>query len=225
MTTSDDHVVVVPAGADPHVLARQGGHRVVVFGPVGAAYGRPRLDALIGLDVPVLVVLDGDGDDDALRCCLHADVVVASVRSSVQLSDADSWGHDELALLAARAGVGAALWLGLLGQAGRLSISRAHQLGLVTSVVEQDAMAEAMRVAAIIAGNSPSAVARSREHLRWSVGRPLDAALTAAGPVLAEFYDHPDSTEGPRAFVERRSPRWEPPTPSRVASVGAGRER
>lgn len=225
MTTSDPHVVLVPAGADPHVLARQVGHRVVVFGPVGAAYDRPLPDALIGRDVPVLVVLDGDGDDDSLRCCLHADVVVASIRSTVQLSDAGTWAPDELALLASRAGVGAALWLGLLGQAGRLSISRAHQLGLVTSVVERDAMAEAMRMAAIIAGNSPSAVARSREHLRWSVGRPLDAALTAAGPVLAEFYDHPDSTEGPRAFVERRPPQWELATPPRVASEGVGRER
>jgi len=56
--------------------------------------------------------------------------------------------------------------------------------------------------------NSPSAVAVTKQLLWRARTMPLDEGLRLGGKAIGAFWGHPDSAEGPRAFAERRPPRW-----------------
>ncbi|MCL6596825.1 MAG: enoyl-CoA hydratase/isomerase family protein [Firmicutes bacterium] len=99
-----------------------------------------------------------------------------------------------------------ALELGLTGRV--MSAAEARDLGLVTEVVEGEALARrAMEVAADLAGKSPVALALGLEGYR--------AALTLGGDALevenllrVVAFLSEDLREGAQAFLERRTPHW-----------------
>jgi enoyl-CoA hydratase/carnithine racemase len=82
-------------------------------------------------------------------------------------------------------------------------------LGIVTEVVDGASLAaRAREVAGLIASNSPAAV-RTSKHILWeSLERNLSDAHAFAEKAGAQYRGHPDSVEGPKAFVEKRPPRW-----------------
>jgi enoyl-CoA hydratase len=66
----------------------------------------------------------------------------------------------------------------------------------------------AREVAALIASNSPAAVRTSKRILWDALERNLSDAHAMAEKIGAQYRGHPDSVEGPKAFVEKRAPRW-----------------
>jgi enoyl-CoA hydratase/carnithine racemase len=100
--------------------------------------------------------------------------------------------------------------LELLIVAQPISAARAYELGLVNRVVPaaelDDAAAE---LAAAIVANAPLSVAAGKRMVREVVGLPLERAFALADEIYAAAYLSEDAQEGPRAFGERRAPRWQ----------------
>jgi len=112
--------------------------------------------------------------------------------------------------LARRIPLGAVMRMVLLGRGERIDATRAYELGLVTEVVPAAHLRErALELARKIAEGSPAAIATSREAIYESLELPLHEALRRGFVLLRAHADHhPDAQEGPKAFFEKRPPRW-----------------
>jgi enoyl-CoA hydratase len=97
----------------------------------------------------------------------------------------------------------------LLLTAQPLSAQRAYELGYVNAVVPLPQLRErALQMARTIAANAPLTVKAARElvYLSGEMGR--SAGLRAAQHLFESVYLSEDAQEGPRAFAEKRPPRW-----------------
>ena len=61
-------------------------------------------------------------------------------------------------------------------------------------------------------GNSPTALARTKQTIWESLDRGLDEALANTWEAISDHVAHPDLDEGAQAFVEKRKPNWAPYT-------------
>ncbi|MFQ5417587.1 MAG: enoyl-CoA hydratase/isomerase family protein [Myxococcota bacterium] len=61
-----------------------------------------------------------------------------------------------------------------------------------------------------IAKNSPQAMARSKQAIWGSLETGYRDAMERGWTLLREHWRHPDFSEGPRAFGEKREPVWNP---------------
>ena len=90
-----------------------------------------------------------------------------------------------------------------------ISAQRAHQLGLVNHVVpDGEALAHARAIAERIAANGPLAVSAILRTLRETDSLPEGEAFAIEGRLGMEVMSSNDATEGPRAFLEKRPPRF-----------------
>lgn len=90
-----------------------------------------------------------------------------------------------------------------------ISAQRAHQLGLVNHVVpDGQALAHARTIAERIAANGPLAVAAILRTLRETDSLPEADAFAIEGRLGMEVMSSNDAAEGPRAFLEKRPPRF-----------------
>jgi enoyl-CoA hydratase/carnithine racemase len=90
-----------------------------------------------------------------------------------------------------------------------MSAQRLMSLGYVNDVVPADQLMDrALALARDIADNAPLTVkaARALVYLSTEMGR--SAALDAAQQIFENVYLSDDAQEGPRAFAEKRAPRW-----------------
>jgi enoyl-CoA hydratase/carnithine racemase len=71
----------------------------------------------------------------------------------------------------------------------------------------------AQELAETIARNSPAAMAATKRALWGALEHGLTDACRAGAKELVGMWGHPDQEEGPRAFAEKREPRWQPLTP------------
>jgi enoyl-CoA hydratase/carnithine racemase len=100
-----------------------------------------------------------------------------------------------------------------LGRGERITSQRAYELGLITEIVPHASLrTRALQLAGLVAAGSPEAIRVSRQAIYESLSLPLREAHRR-GFVLLRAHDdhHPDAQEGPRAFLERREPRWTSP--------------
>ena len=87
-----------------------------------------------------------------------------------------------------------------------LTASRAHEVGLVNRVVPMSGLHDAVQeLAEGIASNAPLSVAAAKRTVYLSMAAPYEDADEIWAPV----YRSADAQEGPRAFAEKRPPRWQ----------------
>jgi len=90
-----------------------------------------------------------------------------------------------------------------------LTAQRAYELGYVNAVVPlADLRAKAMEMARTIAANAPLTVKAARELVYLSSEMGRSAGLRAAHHLFESVYQSEDAQEGPRAFAEKRPPKW-----------------
>jgi enoyl-CoA hydratase/carnithine racemase len=93
-----------------------------------------------------------------------------------------------------------------------MSAQRALAANLVSEVVAAgELMPRASAVAGMIAAQSPAAVRETLRILRRRARDPVARELSDAWAAVIRQWSHPDAIEGPRAFAERRPPRWQEP--------------
>ncbi|WP_339635940.1 enoyl-CoA hydratase-related protein [uncultured Sneathiella sp.] len=91
-----------------------------------------------------------------------------------------------------------------------LSAQRALEIGFVNKVVPSaELLPEAILMAKKIAANAPLTVTAAKELVYLSSEMGRSAALRAAYHLFEPVYRSEDALEGPRAFGEKRSPKWQ----------------
>ena len=90
-----------------------------------------------------------------------------------------------------------------------VSAEDAYRYGLVTELVEPDQVrARAREVAQQVARDGPIALAKAKEAVVRSSGLPLDEAYRIENECARVVMATEDAREGPRAFMEKREPRF-----------------
>ncbi len=90
-----------------------------------------------------------------------------------------------------------------------ISAQRAYEIGFVNHVVPaEQVMPKAMALAETIADNAPLTVAAAKEMVYMATDTGRRAGLEAAHHLFHRVYASEDAQEGPRAFAEKRKPRW-----------------
>jgi enoyl-CoA hydratase len=110
--------------------------------------------------------------------------------------------------------VEAVMRMALVGRHERMPAERAYELGMVSEVVDppERLRERAQELGETIARNSPAAMAATKRALWGALELGLTDACRAGAAELVSMWGHPDQVEGPRAFAEKREPRWAPPT-------------
>ena len=94
-----------------------------------------------------------------------------------------------------------------------MTAQQALELHLVGEVLPAaQVMDRARKLAAIMRGHSPTALAKTKQVIWEGLDVGLDAAIDIAWEAIVHHNDHPDLKEGADSFLEKRKPRWEPYT-------------
>lgn len=161
---------------------------------------------------PVIVAVNGTCAGGGLHFVADADIVLAAVDASFvdpHVSVGQVTAYETIGL-ARKSPMEPVFRMALVGSGGRMSAERARQLGIVGEVVAPDALRlRAQALAELIAQNSPAAMAATKRALWGALELGLTDACRAGSAELLGMWGHPDQEEGPRAFVEKRPPRWE----------------
>lgn len=92
---------------------------------------------------------------------------------------------------------------------GRVPAAEAHRIGLVNEVVPQaDVLPRAMEFARRIAANGPVAVRKAKETVLRALSMSLEDGFRLEQENAAATMATEDAKEGPRAFLEKRPPRF-----------------
>lgn len=88
-----------------------------------------------------------------------------------------------------------------------ISAEHALTFGFLNYVTE-DCLGKAMDLAERIAANGPLAVKAIRQSVKACLGKPEQEALAIENRISAPVFRTEDAREGPRAFMEKREPRY-----------------
>jgi len=176
---------------------------------------------------PVLCAVQGLCAGGGLHFVVDADIVIASENAAFMDTHVNVGfvGALENVGLAKRLPLGSALRMTLMGRHYRMPARRAYDLGLVDELVAApaDALPAALAMAEQVLGNSPQAMALSKQAVWGSLEQGYRGALESAWSLLRLHWSHPDFTEGPRAFAEKRAPRWDPNPNARNSAPSSAR--
>ena len=166
---------------------------------------------------PVITAVNGICAGGAFHWVADADIVIAA--SDAQFFDP----HVSIGQVVAIEAIGllrkmpaeAVMRMAFVGRYERMSAQRAFELGMISEVVDpperlQDA---AQELAEKIARNSPAAMAATKRALWGALELGLTDACKAGAVELVSMWGHPDQTEGPLAFAEKREAQWQPLAP------------
>ena len=91
-----------------------------------------------------------------------------------------------------------------------ISAQRAYEIGLVNRLAPPEHLLDvALALAAEILEGAPLSVRAGREMVMLATEMGRSAALQAARHASETAYRSEDAQEGPRAFAEKRKPRWQ----------------
>jgi enoyl-CoA hydratase/carnithine racemase len=97
----------------------------------------------------------------------------------------------------------------LLVTGDQLSVERAHELGFVQQVVpNEDLLDRAVEIAQMIAANAPLSVQGSKAMVQFWRHYGVEEARRLEQYVWDRVFNSEDAKEGPRAFAEKRAPKW-----------------
>ena len=166
--------------------------------------------ALHEVPVPVVAAVHGWAAGAGMSVVLAADVAVAGTSTRLRPGyPGIGFSPDGGMTWALPRAVGAARARHILLTDRVLSAQEALDLGLVATVVADDAVvAEATALAERLAAGPAAALARTKRLLRESGSRDLGAQLDAEAAAIAESAAGAEGREGVAAFGERRAPRF-----------------
>lgn len=173
------------------------------------------LTEYFSLSKPVIAAVNGLAVGGGFELALAADLIVASTAARFWLPEAQlGMLPDSGGLLRLPKAIPARLAREMILTGRRMEASEALALGLVSRVVEPEALLDcAMELASTIARSAPLAIAAARDILRATEGLEAEDGYrlmrSGAIPSYRAMLDSEDALEGPRAFTEGRAPEWQ----------------
>ena len=161
---------------------------------------------------PVIAAINGLCAGGGLHFVADADIVIAA--SDAQFFDPHvSVGQVtaiEMIGLAKKMPFEAVMRMALVGRHERMSAQRAYELGMISQIVDPptELRAEAQALGEKIARNSPAAMKATKKAIWSALELGLSDACRLGSQHLISVWGHPDQTEGPKAFMEKREPKW-----------------
>lgn len=208
----DIHVAIITGagdrafcvGTDLKELARTGDHRK----PPGGFCG---ITTRFNLYKPVIAAVNGlclGGGTEIVAAC---DLAIASDRAEFGLPEPRvglaALGGGALQRLAREMPMKDAMMLVLTGK--RINAREAQRISLINDVVPHGALMDAARkLAGDILACAPLAVQASKQVMLQSRDMALQASMKASYTAARQMLASQDALEGPRAFAEKRQPRW-----------------
>ena len=189
-------------------LKHQAGGGKMESPPSGFAGLTSRFDLTKPLIAAVNGVAMGGGFEIALAC----DLIIASENAKFALPEP----HVGLAALAGGLHrlprqIGLKRAMGMILTARHVSAREGLELGFVNEVVPQgEALAAAERWAETICKNSPMSIRASKQTIERGLAVSLEQAIAEQReyPAVKAMVASQDYIEGPKAFSEKRPPKW-----------------
>jgi crotonobetainyl-CoA hydratase len=158
---------------------------------------------------PMIAAVNGFALGGGFEIALACDIIIAAENASFGLPE------PRVGLMAGAGGVYRLprqipyhLAMGIILSSKRISAAQALEYGIVNEVVPLDElMPTAENWAAEILKGAPLSIQASKEAAIKGLGQPLDE-ITGMFPLSRAMYASEDYVEGPRAFTEKRPPRW-----------------
>ncbi len=191
------------AGADIAELNALADERA---GVAQAKRGQALTVALESLPVPVIAAVNGFALGGGMELAMACDIRVASENAKfgqpeVNLGLVPGYGGTQRALRLL--GEGMAMYLTLTGE--MIDAAEALRIGLVQRVVPAgEVLAEAQRVAGLIAAKAPLAIAGTKRALLDGAHLSLADALAMEAGHFGRMIATADFREGTRAFLDKR---------------------
>ncbi len=163
-----------------------------------------------GSKKPLIAAVEGFALAGGLEIALSCDLIVAASDVKLGIPEVNKGlfaAGGGLFRLPTRIPYGVAMEMALTSDP--IGAPTAHALGLVTRLAEPgEAAAVALELAERIAKNAPLAVAASKQIMRATRGMTEEESWAFQGPLLGKVFTSEDAKEGPRAFAEKREPKW-----------------
>jgi enoyl-CoA hydratase/carnithine racemase len=163
-------------------------------------------------DKPIIAAVNGVAMGGGFEIALACDLIIASENATFALPE------PRVGLAALAGGlqrlprqIGLKRAMGMILTARHVSAKEGLELGFVNEVVPAgEALAAAERWAETIAKNSPMSIRASKQAIRMGMEVSLEKAMTEQReyPAVKAMAASQDYIEGPKAFSEKRPPKW-----------------
>jgi enoyl-CoA hydratase len=158
---------------------------------------------------PIVAAVEGHCIAGGLEILLGTDIRIAAQGATFGLGEV-RWGVVPVAGSHVRlpGQIPWAIAMQLLLTGRPIDARRAYEVGLVNEVVpDGGALDRALEVAEMIAANGPLALRTAKEIAVRALG--LESGFELEAELAHPVFESGDAVEGPRAFVEKRAPRFE----------------
>lgn len=175
-----------------------------------ARMGQALTRKLERLRKPVIMAINGFALGGGCEIAMAGDIRIAAETAKfgqpeVNLGLIPGYGGSQR--MTRLAGKGMAAYLCLTGE--MIDAREALRIGLVEKVVPPaELMAEAKRIAGIIASKAPLAIAACKRVINNGAHLSIDDALELEALEFGTLVDTEDIKEGTGAFLEKRKPQW-----------------
>ncbi len=161
---------------------------------------------------PIVTAINGICAGGGFHFVVDSDINIFSANATFfepHVSVAQVAVYEPIGLLARRVPMEWVLRMALLGRSETIDAQTAFRLGIVSEVVPQEQlMPRAYDLARRILENSPAAVTATKKAIWHALDVGYNQACRDGWELLTAQWKHPDNVEGPKAFAEKRKPRW-----------------
>ncbi|MFY9264393.1 MAG: enoyl-CoA hydratase-related protein [Solirubrobacterales bacterium] len=169
----------------------------------------PYLNRNVQTDKPVIAAVNGIAYGGGFLLAQMCDICIASEDAKFGITEA-RWGRGAPWAAPLPWLIGPRIALELLLTAEPIDAARALAAGFVNRVVPADRLERETRaLAERIAANAPLSVRAGKRMVYAAAERGWADALAEGERIFEPVYLSEDAQEGPRAFSERRPPRWQ----------------
>ena len=163
-------------------------------------------------DKPIIAAVNGVAMGGGFEIALACDLIIASDNATFALPE------PRVGLAALAGGlhrlprqIGLKRAMGMILTGRHVSAREGFELGFVNEVVAPgEALAAAERWAETICRNSPMSIRASKQTIQRGLAVPLEQAISEQReyPAVKAMVASKDYVEGPKAFAEKRPPKW-----------------
>jgi len=213
-----EHFIALAADDDVRVVVLTGNEKAFAAGAdiaeqaerdVVGALKAYTTNAIADFPKPVIGAVNGFALGGGCEFALQCDFVIASERAKFGQPEVNlglipgAGGTQRLPRVVGRLNASYLLLTGTL-----ITAAQAQQMGLVSEVVDGDALPRALELAELVAGKAPLAVRQVKEVVRHGLDASLEAGLRLERRGYQLMFGTADFREGVKAFVDKRTPEF-----------------